>query len=68
HFPFSKNEYFALAEQKLGMSHWEMVDMLWNTYNPNKIWFVIFAIGIFSVITLVIYDRLVIRPLERKKL
>ncbi|KZE79938.1 MFS transporter [Myroides marinus] len=66
HFPFSKNEYFALAEQKLGMSHWEMVDMLWNTYNPNKIWYVIFAIGIFSVITLVIYDRLVIRPIEKK--
>jgi dipeptide/tripeptide permease len=66
HFPFSKNEYFALAEQKLGLSHWEMVDMLWNTYNPNKIWYVIFAIGIFSVITLVIYDRLVIRPIEKK--
>ncbi|MGS4346363.1 MFS transporter [Myroides odoratus] len=67
HFPFSKNEYFALAEQKLGMSHWDMVDMLWNTYNPNKIWYVIVGIGIFSVITLVIYDRLIIRPIENKK-
>ncbi|SDH31159.1 MFS transporter [Myroides phaeus] len=67
HFPFSKNEYFTLAEQKLGMSHWEMVDMLWSTYNPNKIWYVVCGIGIFSVITLVIYDRLVIRPLENKK-
>ncbi|MGG5505758.1 MULTISPECIES: MFS transporter [unclassified Myroides] len=67
HFPFSKNEYFALAEQKLGMSHWEMVDMLWNTYSPNKIWYVIFAIGIFSVVTLVIYDKLVIKPIENKK-
>lgn len=67
HFPFSKNEYFALAEQKLGMSHWEMVDMLWATYNPNKIWYVIVAIGIFSVVTLMIYDRLVIKPIENKK-
>ncbi|MEK6507577.1 MFS transporter [Myroides sp. C4067] len=67
HFPFSKNEYFALAEQKLSMSHWEMVDMLWSTYNPNKIWYVVFGIGMFSVVTLVIYDRLVIRPLEQKK-
>lgn len=66
-FPFSKNEYFALAEQKLNMSHWDMVDMLWSTYNPNKIWYVIFAIGVFSVITLVIYDRLVIKPIENKK-
>lgn len=66
HFPFSKNEYFALAETKLGMSHWEMTDMLWNIYDPNKIWYVIFGIGIFSVVTLIAYDRLVIRPLEKK--
>lgn len=67
HLPFSKNEYFALAEQKLGMSHWDMVDMLWNTYNPNKIWYVIVGIGVFSVITLMIYDKLVIKPIENKK-
>lgn len=66
HLPFSKNEYFTLAEQKLGMSHWEMTDMLWNTYHPNKIWYVIFAIGMFSVVSLTIYDRLVIRPREKK--
>jgi len=66
HLPFSKNDYFALAEQKLGMSHWDVVDMLWNTYHPNKIWYVVFGIGLFSVITLTIYDRMVIRPREKK--
>lgn len=66
HLPFSKNEYFALAEQKLGMDHWQMVEMLWNTYNPNKIWYVIVGVGIFSVITLAIYDRMIIRPREKK--
>lgn len=66
HLPFSKNEYFTLAEQKLGMDHWQVVDMLWETYNPNKIWYVIFAIGMFSVVSLTIYDRMVIRPRERK--
>lgn len=66
-FPFSKNEYFALAEQKLNMSHWEMVDMLWQKYEPNKIWIVIVGIGLFSIITLWLYDRFVIRPIERKK-
>ncbi|UYW01324.1 MFS transporter [Flavobacterium agricola] len=66
HLPFSKNEYFALAEQKLQMGHWELTDMLWNTYSPNKIWFVIFAIGIVSVVSLIIYDRVVVRPLEKK--
>ena len=66
HLPFSKNEYFALAEQKLGMDHWQMVEMLWNTYNPNKIWYVIVGIGLFSVVTLTIYDRMIIRPREKK--
>ncbi|MBW7869442.1 MAG: MFS transporter [Flavobacteriia bacterium] len=63
---FSKNEYFSLAEQKLGMDHWQMAEMLWNNYHPNKIWIVIFGIGIFSVITLWLYDRFIIRPREKK--
>lgn len=66
HLPFSKNEYFTLAEQKLQMTHWEITDMLWNTYDPNKIWYVIVGIGVFSIVSLSIYDRLVVRPLEKK--
>lgn len=66
HLPFSKNEYFALAEQKLGMGHWEMTNMLWENYHPNKIWFVIVGIGLFSIISLTIYDRFIIKPLEKK--
>lgn len=66
HLPFSKNEYFSLAEQKLQMTHWEITDMLWNTYDPNKIWYVIVGIGVFSIVSLSIYDRLVVRPLEKK--
>src|SRR5690554_6757415 len=65
-FPFSKNEYFALAEQKLGMNHWEMVDMLWQKYEPNKIWLVIVGIGLFSIVSLWLYDKLIIKPLEKK--
>ncbi|HRP89976.1 MAG TPA: MFS transporter [Edaphocola sp.] len=66
HTPFSKNDYFALAEQKLGMAHWDMANMLWNNYQPNKIWYVVFGIGLFSIITLSIYDRMIIRPREQK--
>lgn len=65
--PFSKGEYFTLAEQKLGMSHWDVTQMLWDTYQPNKLWFVIFGIGMVSVIALLIYDKMVIKPLEVKK-
>lgn len=64
--PFSKNDYFALASQKLNMSYWEMTDMLWKNYNPNKIWYVVFGVGMLSIITLIIYDHFVVKPLEKK--
>lgn len=61
HTPFSKNDYFALAEQKLNMQHWDMAEMLWNNYNPNKIWWVVVGIGIFSVLTLSWYNKRIIK-------
>lgn len=67
HFPFSKNEYFTLAEQKLHMGHWEMTQLLWDTYHPNKLWYVVFGIGMFSVVSLIIYDKLIIKPLEKNQ-
>lgn len=61
---FTKNDYFASASEKLGMTQTEMTQMVWDTYNPNKIWYVIVAIGIVTILALAIYDRLVIRPKE----
>lgn len=63
---FTKNDYFTLAEQKLGMNHWEMTQMLWENYNPNKIWYVIVGVGVITIIALSIYDKLVIKPREAK--
>lgn len=64
--PFSKNEYFTLAEQKLSMSHWELTDFLWNNYNPNKLWLVVVGVGLVSIVSLLIYDKMVIKPMEEK--
>ena len=66
HLPFSKSEYFTLAEQKLQMGHWQLTQMLWDTYHPNKLWYVVFAVGAVSVVSLYIYDRVVIKS-NRKK-
>ena len=62
---FSKNDYFALASEKLSMGKWEITTMLWDTYNPNKIWYVIVGIGIVTIIALSIYDKMVIKPREK---
>jgi dipeptide/tripeptide permease len=61
---FSKADYFTLASEKLEMNQSQIKQMLWENYNPSKIWFVIVGIGIFTIIALSIYDRMVIRPKE----
>ncbi|REE80566.1 dipeptide/tripeptide permease [Lutibacter oceani] len=61
---FTKNDYFALASEKLEMTQTQMTQLIWDTYNPNKIWYVIVAIGVVTILALTIYDRVVIRPKE----
>lgn len=61
---FSKNEYFAAASDKLGMSELEMTQFIWDSYSPNKIWYVIVGIGLVTIIALSVYDKMVIRPRE----
>jgi dipeptide/tripeptide permease len=63
---FTKNDYFTLASEKLSMKKWEITQMLWETYNPNRIWWVVVGIGIVTISALFIYDRLVIRPKEKE--
>ncbi len=62
---FTKNDYFASASEKLGMSETEMTQLIWDNYQPNKIWYVIVGIGVLTIIALSIYDRMVIRPREK---
>lgn len=64
---FTKNDYFALAEQRLGLSHWQLTEVLWQAYHPNKIWWVIVGIGAITILALSVYDRKVIRPREKKQ-
>jgi dipeptide/tripeptide permease len=63
---FSKNDYFASASEKLGMTEVEMTQLIWDNYQPNKIWYVIVGLGIVSILALSVYDRMVIRPKEAK--
>lgn len=62
---FTKNDYFALASEKLGMNETQMTQFIWDSYEPSRIMYVIVGIGIVTILSLFIYDRLVIRPNER---
>ena len=65
---FTKNNYFASASEKLGMTETEMTQFIWDSYNPNKIWYVIVGIGVVTILALTVYDRVVIRPKEQAKI
>ncbi len=62
---FTKNNYFAEASEKLGITQTEMTQMIWDNYQPNRIWYVIVGIGVVTILALVVYDRLVVRPREK---
>ena len=56
---FTQNDFFFFLSQLMEMTRQELTDYLWITYNPSKIWIVFTAIGLATVISLVIYQKIV---------
>ena len=61
------NELLNFASDKLNISQNQLTDILWNTYNPGKIWYIFFAIGMIAVVGLIIYNY-VINKIRNKNL
>lgn len=57
----SQNEYFTTVATKMGMSAKEFTDYLWVKYNPAEIWYLLLSIGLFAVIALFLYDKLLMK-------
>jgi POT family proton-dependent oligopeptide transporter len=45
--------------EKTGLDPWETRTELWNTYEPQSMWLIFAAIGVFSMIALMVYNRVV---------
>ena len=60
----STNAYFNEAASKAGMTPQQLTDYLWQNNHPSNIWLVILAIGIISVIALLLYDLITSRKLK----
>jgi dipeptide/tripeptide permease len=58
---FTQTDYFNQAASLMGMNGRQLTDYLWDTYHPNKIWYVVFGIGLVTVILMMLYDRFLIR-------
>ncbi len=57
---FSQNDYYNRAGELMGMDQQQLTDFLWNNYNPSKIWMVFSAIGVATIIALLLYDKFVL--------
>ena len=58
---FTQNDYIKMAEQKMNMSSVQLTNYLWDTYHPEKIWMLFSAIGIATIVGLLLYDRFVLK-------
>lgn len=58
---FTQTDYFNRAAELMGMNGRQLTDYLWVTYHPNKIWYLVFGIGLATVVLMMLYDRFLIR-------
>ena len=64
---FSKNDFYADAANQLNMSQDQMTQMLWDTYHPGNIWYVIAGIGMITVVGLLVYNAVIARNIKKEK-
>ena len=62
---FSQTDYFNRAGELMGMDQQQLTDFLWDTYNPSKIWMVFTAIGVATIIGLLLYDKFILGGKEQ---
>lgn len=58
---WTKQEFFTHTAQSLHLSNSEFTSYLWNTFNPNTIWMVVFGIGLTAASLLWLYNHFIIQ-------
>lgn len=56
----SKADVMPLLVEKTGMDEFGVRGLLWDSYDPYRMWIVFGAIGVASLVALVIYNRCVV--------
>ncbi len=49
---------FKVLVTELGQSATEVTNLLWDKYNPGQVWYPFVALGLFSAMCLLVYNRL----------
>jgi len=58
---FTQTDYFNKAAELMGLNGRQLTDYLWTTYHPNRIWYIVFGIGMLTVLLMMLYDRYLIQ-------
>lgn len=61
----SLNQYYNDAARALHIAPDQLTNYLWNTAHPWKIWMLFTAIGLFTFIALILYNRLIMKSSKR---
>jgi proton-dependent oligopeptide transporter, POT family len=56
----TKNDYIALAAERMGMTVRELTNYLWVNYNPSDIWYVYSGVAVLAVVLLWLYNRFIL--------
>ncbi len=59
---------FDYAVDKLHVPSQRLTDILWQTYHPDHIWYLFTGIGLITVVGLILYDYLILRPKRKAEL
>ncbi|MBU0487349.1 MAG: MFS transporter [Bacteroidetes bacterium] len=65
---FTTSDYYSRACELFGMDHSALTNHLWNTYHPWRIWLIFTGIGLFTALSLFLYDRFLIRPGKKESI
>ncbi|MDR1402397.1 MAG: MFS transporter [Tannerellaceae bacterium] len=57
----STSAYFEEVARQVNLAPQELTRLLWDTYNPSSIWVILIGIGLFAVVSLFIYDKIISR-------
>ncbi len=58
---FTRNDYFNRAGELMGMNQNELTNMLFEQYNPTRIWVLYSGVAVGAALALMLYDRFVIK-------
>ncbi len=64
---YTQNDFIAESAKILNTDTAGITKMLWENYNPSKIWYIFAAIGFTTVIALILYNKFILRDSNNDK-